>query len=75
MTVAPLVRRRAANFLDRIRAALAEGRPRDAAACSATGTGSRARCMHGEKRGRDLGFPTANMGVDGLHLPHSASTR
>ncbi|MGB0798965.1 MAG: bifunctional riboflavin kinase/FAD synthetase [Planktomarina sp.] len=24
---------------------------------------------HGEKRGRELGFPTANMSIDGLHLP------
>ncbi len=25
--------------------------------------------LHGEKRGRELGYPTANMSVDGLHLP------
>jgi len=25
--------------------------------------------LHGEKRGRDLGYPTANMSVEGLHLP------
>ena len=25
--------------------------------------------IHGEKRGRELGFPTANMDVTGLHLP------
>ena len=25
--------------------------------------------IHGEKRGRTLGFPTANMTLDGLHLP------
>ena len=25
--------------------------------------------IHGEKRGRELGFPTANMSVAGLHLP------
>ncbi|MGB3408878.1 MAG: riboflavin kinase, partial [Jannaschia sp.] len=25
--------------------------------------------LHGEKRGRTLGYPTANMGLDGLHLP------
>jgi riboflavin kinase/FMN adenylyltransferase len=25
--------------------------------------------IHGEKRGRELGYPTANMSVDGLHLP------
>ncbi len=37
--------------------------------CSATGTGSRAWWPHGDKRGRDLGFPTANMSIDGLHAP------
>jgi riboflavin kinase/FMN adenylyltransferase len=25
--------------------------------------------IHGEKRGRELGFPTANMALSGLHLP------
>lgn len=25
--------------------------------------------IHGEKRGRELGWPTANMAMDGLHLP------
>ena len=25
--------------------------------------------LHGEKRGRALGYPTANMSLDGLHLP------
>jgi riboflavin kinase / FMN adenylyltransferase len=25
--------------------------------------------LHGEKRGRDLGYPTANMSMEGLHLP------
>jgi riboflavin kinase/FMN adenylyltransferase len=25
--------------------------------------------QHGEKRGRELGYPTANMALDGLHLP------
>ncbi len=25
--------------------------------------------IHGEKRGRELGYPTANMSVAGLHLP------
>lgn len=27
--------------------------------------------IHGEKRGRQLGFPTANMDVTGLHLPRA----
>ena len=25
--------------------------------------------LHGEKRGRELGYPTANMSIDGLHPP------
>jgi riboflavin kinase/FMN adenylyltransferase len=25
--------------------------------------------LHGDKRGRDLGFPTANMAISGLHPP------
>jgi len=52
-----------------IRAALAEGRVGDAAAM----LGHRHRIdgpvLHGEKRGRELGYPTANMSVAGLHLP------
>lgn len=52
-----------------IRTALAEGRPRDAAAMLGHWHRIEGAIGHGEKRGRDLGFPTANMGVDGLHLP------
>lgn len=52
-----------------IRAALSEGRVQDAADM----LGHRHRIdgivVHGEKRGRELGYPTANMRVDGLHLP------
>jgi riboflavin kinase/FMN adenylyltransferase len=52
-----------------IRAALAEGRPRDAAAMLGHWHRIEGEVLHGEKRGRDLGYPTANMSVDGLHLP------
>jgi len=52
-----------------IRAALAEGRPRDAAAMLGHWHRIEGAVRHGDKRGRDLGFPTANMGVEGLHLP------
>lgn len=52
-----------------IRAALSEGRVRDATAM----LGHRHRIdgpvIHGEKRGRTLNYPTANMALDGLHLP------
>lgn len=52
-----------------IRAALSEGRPRDAAAMLGHWHRIEGAVIHGEKRGRTLGFPTANMGLDGLHLP------
>ena len=52
-----------------IRAALAEGRPRDAAAMLGHWHRIEGPVIHGEKRGRTLGWPTANMSMDGLHLP------
>lgn len=52
-----------------IRAALGDGRPRDAARMLGHWHRIEGPVMHGEKRGRELGYPTANMAVDGLHLP------
>jgi len=52
-----------------IRTALAEGRPRDAAAMLGHLHRIEGAVLHGEKRGRELGYPTANMSVAGLHLP------
>lgn len=52
-----------------IRAALADGRPRDAAAMLGHWHRIEGEVIHGEKRGRELGYPTANMSVEGLHLP------
>ena len=52
-----------------IRTALTEGRPQDAARCLGHWHRIEGPVIHGEKRGRDLGFPTANMALDGLHLP------
>lgn len=52
-----------------IRAALSEGRPRDAAAMLGHWHRIDGEVIHGEKRGRELGYPTANMSVAGLHLP------
>lgn len=52
-----------------IRAALTEGRPRDAARMLGHWHRIEGEVLHGEKRGRELGFPTANMGLGGLHLP------
>ena len=52
-----------------IRQALAEGRPRDAASMLGHWHRIEGEVIHGEKRGRQLGYPTANMSVAGLHLP------
>jgi len=52
-----------------IRQALAEGRPRDAAAQLGHWHRIEGAVQHGEKRGRELGYPTANLALDGLHLP------
>jgi riboflavin kinase/FMN adenylyltransferase len=69
-TIAPLVRTDGAEVSSTaIRQALAEGRPRDAAAMLGHWHRIEGPVIHGEKRGRELGYPTANMGVEGLHLP------
>ena len=52
-----------------IRTALAEGRPRDAADMLGHLHRIEGEVVHGEKRGRELGYPTANMALTGLHLP------
>jgi riboflavin kinase/FMN adenylyltransferase len=52
-----------------IRQALAVGTPREAAAMLGHWHRIEGEVIHGEKRGRELNFPTANMGVQGLHLP------
>lgn len=52
-----------------IRQALAVGNPREAAAMLGHWHRIDGEVIHGEKRGRELNFPTANMGVEGLHLP------
>lgn len=52
-----------------IRAALSEGRPREAARMLGHWHRIEGEVLHGDKRGRILGFPTANMSLAGLHLP------
>lgn len=52
-----------------IRRALTDGRPRDAASMLGHWHRIEGEVIHGEKRGRELGYPTANMSVAGLHLP------
>jgi len=53
----------------RIREALSDGRPQDAAAMLGHLHRIEGEVVRGEQRGRELGYPTANIGLDGLHLP------
>lgn len=70
VTVAPLLRSGGKEISSTaIRNALSEGRPQDAAAMLGHLHRIEGEVIHGEKRGRELGFPTANMSVAGLHLP------
>ncbi|MBV0892408.1 bifunctional riboflavin kinase/FAD synthetase [Paracoccus sp. Z118] len=52
-----------------IRAALAEGRAREAERMLGHWHRIEGPVLHGAKRGRDLGYPTANMAVGGRMLP------
>ena len=52
-----------------IRTALAQGNPRAAKTMLGHWHRIDGEVIHGEKRGRELGYPTANMSVNGLHLP------
>ena len=70
VTVAPILEADGAGISSTaIRTALTEGRPRDAARMLGHWHRIEGPVLHGEKRGRELGYPTANMAVDGLHLP------
>lgn len=53
----------------RIREALSAGEPARAAEMLGHLHRIDGPVIHGEKRGRLLGYPTANMSMDGLHLP------
>lgn len=52
-----------------IRQALSDGRPRDAARMLGHWHRIEGVVIGGEQRGRVLGYPTANMSIDGLHPP------
>ena len=54
----------------RIREALSAGKPRDAADMLGHWHRIEGMVIGGEQRGRELGYPTANMSIDGLHPPH-----
>ena len=70
VTIAPLVARAEDTVSSTaIRMALSAGRPRDAAAMLGHWHRIEGPVIGGEQRGRELGYPTANMSVEGLHLP------
>ena len=70
VTVLPLVAQDGREFSSTaVRQALAEGRTRDAERMLGHWHRIEGEVVHGEKRGRELGWPTANMRLDGLHLP------
>ena len=52
-----------------IRTALTEGRPEDARRMLGHLHRIEGRVLHGEKRGRELGYPTANQSIEGLLPP------
>lgn len=70
VTIAPLMER-SENVVSStaIRTALTEGRPQDAATMLGHWHRIEGEVIGGEQRGRELGFPTANMSIEGLHPP------
>jgi riboflavin kinase/FMN adenylyltransferase len=70
VTVAPILSNQIGEVSSTaIRDALRDGRPRDAAAQLGHWHRIEGPVIGGEQRGRELGYPTANMALDGLHLP------
>lgn len=70
VTIAPLVSNTQGQFSStNIRNALSEGRPRDAAEMLGHWHRIDGEVFGGDQRGRELGYPTANMSIDGLHPP------
>lgn len=70
VTIAPLVAQSEQTVSSTaIRSALSEARPRDAAAMLGHWHRIEGPVIGGEQRGRELGYPTANMSIDGLHPP------
>ncbi len=70
VTIAPIVTNDAgAVSSTAIRQALTDGRPRDAAAMLDHWHRIEGEVIRGHQRGRDLGYPTANMSIADLHPP------
>ncbi|WP_299152029.1 bifunctional riboflavin kinase/FAD synthetase [uncultured Tateyamaria sp.] len=70
VTIAPLLEHSEATVSSTaIRQALSDGRPQDAASMLGHWHRIEGPVIGGEQRGRELGYPTANMSIDGLHPP------
>ena len=70
VTIAPMLETEAgAVSSTAIRQALSDGRPRDAANMLGHWHRIDGPVITGDQRGRDLGYPTANMSIAGLHPP------
>ncbi len=70
VTIAPLVSDEKGDYSSTaIREALSDGRPEDAARMLGHWHRIDGIVEKGDQRGRELGFPTANISMDGLHLP------
>lgn len=70
VTIAPLVESEVGRVSSTaIRQALSDGRPRDAARMLGHLHRIDGEVVRGDQRGRDLGYPTANMSIEGLHPP------
>ncbi|MEM9342763.1 MAG: bifunctional riboflavin kinase/FAD synthetase [Pseudomonadota bacterium] len=70
VTIAPLLATGGVEVSStRIRAALTEGRPDEAAEMLGHLHRIEGAVIQGDQRGRDLGYPTANMSILGLHPP------
>ncbi|TWI37931.1 FMN adenylyltransferase /riboflavin kinase [Paracoccus sulfuroxidans] len=70
VTIAPMVGHEGTRVSSTaIREALSAGHPRDAERMLGHWHRIDGEVLHGFKRGRELGFPTANMSMDRLHLP------
>jgi len=70
VTIAPMLKTEAGNVSSTaIRRALGDGNPRLAAQMLGHWHSIDGPVIKGDQRGRDLGYPTANMSIKGLHPP------
>ena len=70
VTIAPLIADAMGEFSStNIRNALSAGKPEDAARMLGHWHRIDGKVVSGDQRGRDLGYPTANLAIEGLHLP------